>query len=567
MSELVIDSVTLEALEKVLQSHLDHIDLSSVVVGVRCLVREDTLMVTVEGIKQDLPNLWEILDCLNRTLEAENLSQQYQVSIYWSVDGHSQELEQIIAQNKAKKRLFKFFNQDAQKNLYYNNLKPKLTSKVIYKNIKTVYEKKSNSFFFLTGISLIVILGGIYGLTRPCLIGQCPILKEVEQLTDETLNVLKYSPSESKMLSTKQKLEQSVNLLSSIHWWSKYYNNSLILKKKYTQELNYLLILISANTLENKVILVSKNDGTSVAQWKDLQKRLEQAITDLETIPQSSDLREIATKKIKLHQTIMDDLNEKLSNEEKAEMSFALAKQATKLAKERQNKAQNLADLELVLSTWKTVVKRLQEIPPRTSIYQPSRELLKTYIAKVSQADKRKNQEEIAIKIYTQAVEQAKLAQKAESKNQWSQAVTHWNHAVNYIKQIPQNTFQGDKSQALIPNYTLALNRAKTQLIRAIELQKLNSDLTKLCSNSSQVCNYSIDDRGIKINLSSDYIAQVWNTALQAKVQGNLQIQTQLLHHLSSFEYHLQGISDRTGKTIEVYNSQGILMALYQRRQ
>ncbi|HAC63056.1 MAG TPA: hypothetical protein DCF68_05830 [Cyanothece sp. UBA12306] len=567
MNELIMGSVELETLGNILQLNLDRLNLSSLILEINCYCSDDTLKVNVNGIDADYFDLQKILDCLNQTLETENISQKYQVIIYWSTDEYFEELKEIITQKKQNKRLAKIFEQYYPKKLHYTNFNKNIILNKAVKNFQFFIDNKSNSFFILAVISCLTILTGIYGLTRPCVGGKCEIIEEVEKLTNKTLSVTQSSPSESNMLNTKQQLKYSINLLDSIPWWSNYYNYSLDLQKKYQQKINNLSKIIAANSLENKTFNQMKNDSISVSQWQEFQEELAQNIVDLETIPQTSKLQDIAKVKIQELQTIITNLNQKISNEEKAMSSFKLAQKAANIAQERQKNAQNLEDLQLVTSTWKTAIKRLKEIPPRTSNYQRSKTLLKTYISSASQADKRKKQEEIAINIHTQAIEQAKLAQKAEQKKQWSQAFTYWKNALNYIKQVPQNTFQSNQSQTLISRYTVELNKAKTQLNRSLELQKLNSELTELCSNPSQICNFIINDRGVKITLSSDYIAQVWNTALQAKVQGNLEIQTELLNHLSSFEYRLQGISDRTGKLVEVYHPQGILMTVYQMRQ
>lgn len=567
MSDLIRESVDLESLEQVLQSHLDDLGLSSVVLGIQCSESQDILRVTVEGIDADLSDLQKIFESLTEILDNQNLSEQYGIVIYWSLDSYPQKLETMIAQKKIKQTLLKLFRQDYYAKFNYGQLTEKFSYQTFYKTWQELQEKKLQRFFLITGVTGLTVLGGIYTLTRPCVVGSCQMIEEVKQQTSETITLLENSPSELTMLETKQQLEKSINVLKSIPWWSNYYHNALNLEQTYQQELDYLAKLISTNNLDNQIASIAHSNSISTGQWKQLHQQLEDAIISLKTIPQRSHLQDIATVKIEDYQTILSRFYEKLSKEQQANFKFKLAKEASDLAQKRQNNANNLSDLQLVVATWKTAIKRLQEIPPGTSVYQPSKSLLKTYVTKLSQGENRKSQEVLAVKLHEQGIDSAKLAQKAESEKQWSQAVNHWKTALNYLNQMPKNTFQRTKSQALIPNYTLALNRAQTQLTLAMEVEKLRSDLATICTNPSQICNYIMDERGIKINLTSDYIAQVWNTALQAKVQGNLQIQSELLNHLSSFEYRLQGISDRTGKPIEVYNAQGILMAVYHRRQ
>ena len=88
-----------------------------------------------------------------------------------------------------------------------------------------------------------------------------------------------------------------------------------------------------------------------------------------------------------------------------------------------------------------------------------------------------------------------------------------------------------------------------------------------MCKTKEPICNYDITEKIIRIRLESNYLEQLWMIALQAKAEGNLQTQVELLKHLSTFEKRLQTISNLTGKSIEVYNPQGKLMTVYHRRQ
>ena len=88
-----------------------------------------------------------------------------------------------------------------------------------------------------------------------------------------------------------------------------------------------------------------------------------------------------------------------------------------------------------------------------------------------------------------------------------------------------------------------------------------------MCNTEEPICKYEITEKIIKIKLESNYLEQLWMIALQANAEGNLQIQVELLKHISTFEYRLQTISNQTGKSIEVYNPQGKLMTAFSRRQ
>lgn len=577
MGKMVIDFSQLEALEQSLEFALTQTELFSVPLQVRCCLSEEKLIITVSTTVAESFDPQKFLKCFRQTLKDQTSFQDYPIQIYWSDEGMSyyfKDMASLLTANFKKtssleKKLWQFLKIQPQRFFDEVKFKKRLLSNLsdTTRNTKTFNPKDLNYFFLATGVGLGIIFGGIYPLTRPCVLGKCQIIKDTEQQVNTTFTVLKQSPSEATMLKIKQELEQSINLLQSIPWWSSYYSDAQIQKKAYTQELNNLSIIIASSMIQNQVVSPAKSISISLSQWQKSQENLSQAISDLETIPKMSNFYDLAQEKIKIYHDLINHLMQKISVEEKAEISFNLAQKASEIAKDLENSARNLSDLNLLISTWRTVVKRLQEIPPGTVYYKSSRALLKTYSTNMSQAEKRQKQEELGVKLFEQGQEQAKLAENAQSRNQWSQSVSHWNEAIHYLQGIPTNTFQSTKSQPLIATYTLALNKAKSQLKLAIILDKVHRDLEGICTNTNQVCDYKIDGRIIKIKLTSDYIEQLWNTALQAKVQGNLQIQTELLHHLSSFEYRLQTISDRTGQSIEVYNAQGNLMAVYQKRQ
>ena len=169
--------------------------------------------------------------------------------------------------------------------------------------------------------------------------------------------------------------------------------------------------------------------------------------------------------------------------------------------------------------------------------------------------------------MYAKAQKHSEMARKSEKNNQWSQAVNYWNIAVVYIKKVPQNTFKWSEVQPLISTYNLGLAQATNKLKQITEAKTITSELDTMCVMKEKICDYKITENLIKMKLESHYLEQVWMTAVQAKAQGNLQIQVELLNHLSTFEHRLQKISNQSGKSIEVYNPQGNLMTVYHRQQ
>nr|MDJ0508448.1 hypothetical protein [Crocosphaera sp.] len=179
--------------------------------------------------------------------------------------------------------------------------------------------------------------------------------------------------------------------------------------------------------------------------------------------------------------------------------------------------------------------------------------------------EKRKEQEKMALKLHTQSQKYAELAEKYEQKKKWKDAVNSWNNAVNYLRNIPKHTFQWNKIQPLISIYSLSLNQANHKLKEEMKYQRIRSELDAMCLSKERICQYEIQENSIKMRLESHYLEQLWNLALQAKVQANLKVQVDIFNHLATFEHRLQNISNQTEKSIEVYNAQGNLMTVYRR--
>lgn len=57
---------------------------------------------------------------------------------------------------------------------------------------------------------------------------------------------------------------------------------------------------------------------------------------------------------------------------------------------------------------------------------------------------------------------------------------------------------------------------------------------------------------------------QVWQTALQAKAQSNLNSQIAILNHISHLEKNWQTLSNRFKTNIAIYNDKNELMVNYE---
>ncbi|MDJ0598969.1 MAG: hypothetical protein QNJ37_09045 [Crocosphaera sp.] len=561
------NTTRLTALELLLTTKLNKFALSPVPLVVNCFLGE-VLVILVESSNNYSLNLETIEASLYRILEKENLSQAYFIEIYYYINGKYCCLEVDKQPSLLEMLAWEIFDKDSR--IFIKKRRDLIIN--WYQKLITSLNNhfKSNRLAWLVwggSLGSLTLLIIVYGLTRPCIFDECLEIKQAQQLSDQVKILLEKDVSDSNLNVAKSKLELAIKLLNSIPLWSDYHQKSSQLKNKYQQELNNILSLNAAKITIERLISLSQQSPLSIEQLKEVKQEYETAVEAIELISKNGILDKIDHKNHQQYLTSIEKINNKIDSEKQGKKHFKQAEKAANLAQKRENSADQLSDLQLVYNTWLTAIKRLQEIQPETTTYESSRILLKTYLSNKIKIEKRKKQEEIAITMYNQANKYAEIAKKAEKNNQWKIAVNYWNMAVVYIKKIPQNTFKWNQIQPLIPTYNLSLSQATNKLKIVTEAKAITSELDALCFMKQKICNYKITETSIKMQLESHYLEQVWMTAVQAKAEGNLQIQVELLNHLSTFEHRLQTISNQTNKSIEVYNPQGNLMTVYHRQQ
>ncbi|MCU0533891.1 MAG: hypothetical protein MUD14_08345 [Hydrococcus sp. Prado102] len=406
-----------------------------------------------------------------------------------------------------------------------------------------------------TGVAIVV--ASSYALTRPCVIGKCSAIPQAQQLATQALSRVSVSSDEPEIVSAKQELDEAIATLNAIPGWSNYRSEAQTLIKDYQHDSDSLKAIIDATQTADRAILLVQNSST---QWEEMRSLWQNAIATLQPLLSERQWQAIAQVKIYDYQKNLDALQNRNNAQKTANVKLQTAKETALVAQMRQNSAQTASDWQQVSSIWQTALQHLREISPQTSVYQETRQLIKVYTSELLSAGMRQRQEESATNLYQRAIEQAKRAQNAETKQQWSAAASDWRIALTYIKQVTRQTFQYRQAEPLIATYTLALDRA-------MKYQQIEGILTKICDKNSNICSYTIDERAIKIQLTSTYTQNVWDTALQARANGNVQIQIDLLNRLSSLESTLQNLSNNLGKRVEVYNSEGRLITVYEPRQ
>jgi hypothetical protein len=410
------------------------------------------------------------------------------------------------------------------------------------------------------GLSLVVFFSTLYVLTRPCVIGKCTVLPEAEQLSQKSVKTLQNPESGKAVLEAQEQLQEAIQLVAAIPPWSRYRSQAQQKLQVYRSQSETVADMVEALKTAARAGYESQNPPHPEAKWREVQNLWRDAIAKLEQLPTDSNLQPLAKAKIKAYKTNLEEINQRLLKERKAQEHLKAAQEAARMAEVRQGIAQSLSDWQLVYATWQASMRRLKQIPQGTTPYEEAQELLALYLPKLANARDRKTQEQISANAYNQGVRLAQLATDSQSDKQWSVALVHWRNALTYVNQVPKETYYYTKAQSLVEPYRGALKQAQNQLQLAVKLQQARRDLNQTCSGTPKICTYTIDNQMIKVRLTPAYVQMVQQQAMTAKAQGDSDAHAGLVNHILTLGEALEVISDNAQLRVEVYTPEGVII-------
>ncbi|MDY6783216.1 MAG: hypothetical protein SW833_11855 [Cyanobacteriota bacterium] len=411
-----------------------------------------------------------------------------------------------------------------------------------------------------TGLSALVFCVSLYVLSRPCVLGPCREIPVARELAEASLDTLQAPPSGQAIFAARSQLDRAVGILRSIPPWSGHRGEAQRWLARYEKTAAELDILVEGLQRGARAGNATQNPPLPTERWEQAQTLWRDAIASLSSLDPQSEFSDFAAEKVRSYRRNERVVARALETEQEARGHLEAAREMVKTAEVRYSLAESLEDLRLVEKMWEQVTSRLREIPKFTTSYPEAREMLRLYLPQVATARDRISQEVFARNTYDRAVSLAEKAKAAEAANQLSEAVNHWRNALETIKQVPEKTFDGVRAKTLTKNYTDASNRVEIQLKKTLKLQQARSDLAQLCTKTTRVCNFTLDDKGISVVLTPTYVQQVRSSATNAQSKGDLKTQVQLLDHVYTLERALNTISDNAGLPLAVYTHNNVLV-------
>lgn len=416
------------------------------------------------------------------------------------------------------------------------------------------------------GVTLLVLVAGVYPLSRPCVLGKCTEIATAQQLGLESAKILQQEKTAFGPVRSQQQLEGATSILKTIPFWSFYYPQAQSLLRTYEVREKRVNEILQIQKKATNASQRSQNPPYSVPTWLEIQSEWREAIAQLEQIPQDSEVAPWRTRKLKEYRANLAEINRRVNAEQLGENKLKAAKDAAKIAEARQSVAQSLSSWQQVYSSWQTAVQALAQIPAQTVASEEAQRLLQDYRLKLAASRERKTTEEMGANAYNQSMRLAEDAQLAERLNQWFQAVILWRRALNYAEQVPSESNYYTQSLSLRESYSNSLQRAQIKLQVALALQKARADLKKTCSGSLKICDYTVSSDLLTVYITPEYRQAVRDTALTADKQRDYKSRLKVDDHVQRLQIALELISKKTGIPISVYDPSGSLIGSYNPR-
>ncbi|MBW4520348.1 MAG: hypothetical protein KME16_11685 [Scytolyngbya sp. HA4215-MV1] len=405
----------------------------------------------------------------------------------------------------------------------------------------------------MLGVAMLGFTAGVYGITRPCVLGSCTEIQTARSLSQQLTQTLQQANTPQDLQSAQQQIGKAVAMLETIPLWSVRHSEAQTLLKNCRQQGEQLAQVTGVEDLAEIALQKSQNAPLSVSDWRSVQTLWQSTIRQLEKTPVSSDLAPFVQRKLDLYRAKLADAEQQMQQEQQAEQILNTAKEAVKLAKAREGVAQTPANWQLVRGSWQAVIDRLQQVPSGTASAKESFPLLEAYRAKLNQIDQRIQKERSSAQILEEANQQALKAQEAEQNSNWQQAVENWNQAISSVRKVPVGSAYQASVDSLVTAYTNGLNQAEQKVQST---QQIQTEVDKLCVGQLRICNLLSVGTVVKVQLASTYVEAI-NTARDT---GDTNLQAIVADHQLALRSALEKLASQLHLPVEVYDPGNALL-------
>ncbi|MDJ1184862.1 hypothetical protein [Roseofilum casamattae] len=408
-----------------------------------------------------------------------------------------------------------------------------------------------------------IVAGGAYMLTRPCAIASCISLETAQRSRQVAVQTAQTTDRPQQLIEAREQLQEAIAQAKAIPFWSPYFDRAqafIYANQPQEENLSKIVLAFSQATAASQLSL---DPPHPLETWQEVEQLWQQAVQNLKQVSTVKTVYPLVKPKLKEYRNNLAAIEQRLAIEQEANQDLDRGKRAAELAKTRQGIAESVDNWQQVHDTWARAVNVLKSIPQGTQARVEANQFLQVYQTQFQASRERVLKEQIASETYTKALTLADKAKSLEKSNDLALAVGHWSQAVNYLRQVPSDSFYYSKSSPLVGSYQSSLQMAEAKLTQANRLQQARSDLNQTCAGLPRICEYTVTDKLFKVTLTADYVQTVRETLIQARGNGDLKTFTSVDQHVQSVQNALESISQTAKIPLELYDPDGKIMGTY----
>ena len=403
------------------------------------------------------------------------------------------------------------------------------------------------------GLASLGFAAGVYGATRPCVLGSCTALQDADRLGDKSQRMMQKAQTWVDVEATIPPLNQALEMLEPIPVWSSHSAVAQQQIETYTVQLEQIHQLLDVEQAVKYANQVSSQSVYSLDDLLTVRSLWESAIDDLDLMPIDSPLHSFAQDHLADYQPQLVQVEQQLQHEEAAKATLDTAKEAAQLAQARQGVAQSLENWQFARVTWLVALNRLKQVGEGTLASKEAERLLDFYQTSLDEVNVHVSREQVSAQSLQKAEQQAQIATAAERRHDWQQAIADWNDAIEYIQQIDSTSTYYLKAEGLLAQYQDAISQVQDKL-KAKTL--IEGELKQSCIGELQLCHIVSIDQSIKLELDESYMDAIST----ARGNGNYNLQAVVTDHQLMVRQSLDRIANNFDLPIEVYNPDGGLL-------
>jgi len=406
---------------------------------------------------------------------------------------------------------------------------------------------------WMGGAIALGFVSGVYGVSRPCVVGSCPELQTAQDLEQAAVQQAEAARDVEGLAEAQASLQQAIATLETIPGWSSRVGRAREQQKTYETHAMTLGTLTEAARVAKTARDRSQDAPLSVENWDNIITPLKTVINRLDGVSPANPFYAAAQQQQQLYEAQLTRYMRQQAMEQEAQEVLNMARQGIEMAEARQQLAQSKEQWQMVRITWQVVVNRLNEVPAGTYAAIEAGRLLQNYEPRLEAAIAQMQQEATASERLIQATQYAQQAEVSANQFNWQGAIAAWTNAIREAEQIPPGSTHASAGEDLARRYQNAIDDAQKNLDNHLAV---SLEIDRACNGEFRKCRLLVVSDEIRVQLSADYMDAI----AAARNSGNRELQAVVTEHQLELRRTLQGLAARFQLPIEVYDNGNTLL-------